>query len=498
MSTKTGRKTLTAREYLRVSQDRSHRARSVDEQHGDNERAATDNGWTLAESYRDNDRSASRYAKKAREGYDQLIADLRADRFKADVLVLWESSRGSRKVSEWVVLLELLEARGVKIYVTSHGRTYDPKNHRDRRSLLEDSVDSEYESGKTSDRVRRAAEAAAKEGRPNGRAPFGYRRVYDERTRELVRQEPDPATAPLVRELFDKVHAGHSIRSISRDWEARGVTTRSGKPFTPSHLRSLLVMRAYVGERVHNPEHLAVTPDMVTEGIWEPIVDRATFEEVQDIITAPERRTTRPGRGVHLLSGIALCDVCGGRLASTMQRRDTGEYHCQKGGHVRVSEVDLDEVAVAVMLARLNDKELRAARAAAEDSSEALTSARAAVKAIRKELEALYADAEAGRVSPVLAGKFEKGLLARLAEAKETAKALANPADLDRLFPDGTTWASMPMSAKREVARRLLTIPQDENDFAIGELRLMRRDPSAGPRRVPAAERVRWFPPLAS
>ena len=53
------------------------------------------------------------------------------------------------------------EAAGVVIYVTSHTRSYDPAVGRDRRNLQEDAVDSEYESSKTSDRVRRAMAANA-------------------------------------------------------------------------------------------------------------------------------------------------------------------------------------------------------------------------------------------------------------------------------------------------------------------------------------------------
>src|SRR5712692_272344 len=138
----------TAREYLRVSQDRTGHLQSPDEQHADNERAGQAHGFTLGKPYREaNGVSASRYSTRARDAFGELSADLRKGRFGADVLVLWESSRGSRKVGEWVTLIEACEAAGVKVHVTTHGRTYDPANARDRRSLLEDAVDSEYESG---------------------------------------------------------------------------------------------------------------------------------------------------------------------------------------------------------------------------------------------------------------------------------------------------------------------------------------------------------------
>src|SRR5262245_36713518 len=198
----TAGKTL-AREYLRVSLDRSGRERSILEQHDDNQRMAAERGWTLGGPYRDKG-SASRYAVKARGDFDTLTADLRTDRFAADVLVLWESSRGSRRVAEWVDLIELCEKSSVLIAVTTHARTYDPGNARDRRTLLEDAVDSEYESAKISTRVRRAVDRDAAAGKPHGPVPYGYRRLYDPVTRRYAGQEPEPSEAAVIRELFER------------------------------------------------------------------------------------------------------------------------------------------------------------------------------------------------------------------------------------------------------------------------------------------------------
>src|SRR6266702_2788095 len=196
-------KILTAREYLRVSQDQSGELRSPDEQHRENVRAV-EGRYSLGAAYsEEGSRSASRYSAKVRDRFVELLADLENGRFGADVLVLWESSRGSRKVSEWVELIESCEKRGIRIFVTTHDREYDPANAHDRRALLTDAVDSEYESGKMSLRVKRAMTANAVDGKPHGQIPFGYQRRYDEVTRKLIAQEPDPIEAPIIQELFD-------------------------------------------------------------------------------------------------------------------------------------------------------------------------------------------------------------------------------------------------------------------------------------------------------
>src|SRR5258708_21653878 len=133
---------VIGREYLRVSHDKSGRARSVTEQHDDNDRAGEQHGFTLnGEAYSDVSVSASRFSRKIRGDFARLLAALEHGRFGAGVLVLWESSRGSRRVGAWATLVDLLQDAGVKGHGTTHGHTYDPANPRDRRTLLEDAAD---------------------------------------------------------------------------------------------------------------------------------------------------------------------------------------------------------------------------------------------------------------------------------------------------------------------------------------------------------------------
>jgi DNA invertase Pin-like site-specific DNA recombinase len=260
--------TIRAAQYLRVSLDRSGHARSTDEQRADNERAVAEQpGWTLVETYRDDNRSASRYARKVREDYARLLGDLERGAF--DLLILWESSRGSRKVSEWCRLIELCQERRVQVYVTSHGRSYDPANERDERSLLEDAVDSQYESGKVSKRVKRSAASNARDGLPHGRIPFGYERIYDERTKRLVEQRPMPAEATEVRGIFEQIAAGVSLRAIVADLTERGVPTRTGAPWGSQTVRQIALNLTYLGKRTHL--------GTVTSGVWPPLVNEETF-----------------------------------------------------------------------------------------------------------------------------------------------------------------------------------------------------------------------------
>jgi DNA invertase Pin-like site-specific DNA recombinase len=490
-------KTTTGREYLRVSLDRSGRARSLEEQHNDNMAAAGARGVTLEEPYRDESISASRYSRKARDGFGQLLSDLEKGSFGADELWLWESSRGSRRVGEWVTLIESCEVQKVRIHVTTHGRTYDPANSRDRRSLLEDAVDSEYESGKISARLKRAAAANAAAGKPHGKTPYGYRRRYDERTKKLIAQEPDPIEAPVIRELFERVKSGHSLRSISVDWEARGIRTRTDKTFTPQHLRVLGTTAAYGGLRVHdtNGHGGSHSPQpgapgvQVVKGTWEPLVSEATYRAVQRILTDPKRTTTRPGRAKHLLSNIAICDVCDGPIFVSFRSGQT-TYQCRKGC-VRVQKEDIEQFAEEVMLRYLARPDVHHALKRAETDSDALQAVRDELAAARARLTELADAAAAGTISIATVARAEPQILATIGALERREAELATPSALFGFITPGSDvgrlWRSAPMSTRREIARLLLAPDM------LGELRVTPRPAGwPGGRHVPAYDRVVW------
>src|SRR5258708_28816184 len=159
----------TAGVYERVSKAKDKRAskldRSIEEQNGANRQACADEGWTIARTFQDPNRSASRFTSRAREAYGELLTAIGREEFS--VLVLWESSRGGRELEAWAHLLNACREHKVKIYVTSHERLYDVARGRDWKALADDGTDSAYESEKTSLRALRARPPDAVNGPPH-------------------------------------------------------------------------------------------------------------------------------------------------------------------------------------------------------------------------------------------------------------------------------------------------------------------------------------------
>jgi len=487
-----------AREYLRVSADKRGRLESPAEQHDVNQRHAGENGWTLGEAYAEDAAvSASRYSRKARDAFGRLVADIEGGAFGADILMIWESSRGSRRVSEWARLIDACADAGVCIYVTSHGRLYDPRKGRDRRSLHEDATDSEYESDKLSERASRTTAARAAAGKAHGKVPYGYRRVYHPVTRELVRQEPDPDEAPVVRELFARLAAGGSFKGIARDFGERGLTTRGSakfppRPFSPEHLRSMALNVTYAGKRTHRPNGTARRPgslDGAVDGTWPPLVDDVTFAKVHALLTDSSRRTSRPGRGKHELSLIARCDICGGPLTVTYRTNRNGQraYFCREKSCVHIPAADLDAYAADVMCAYLDEPE-NARQLTVRDTGPELDAVREELETARAELRDWRARARRREITAASFAEIEPAIAAEVARLEEREKRLQVPPELAG-FADGhasyrAAWDAADTATRRRVAR-LLCQPRYLGWLKVG------RSPVPG-HSVPAWQRATW------
>jgi DNA invertase Pin-like site-specific DNA recombinase len=325
---------LRAGMYCRVSQDRDGTEKSTEDQEAEGRRWAERQHVLLAEVYRDNDRSASRFATRQREDFTRMMADLAAG--KLDVLWFWELSRSQRRLDVFAKLRDLSRDMGVLWVIRD--RVYDPGNYADMMTLGMLSVIGENESEMTSQRVLRGKASSAASGRPLGRVPYGYRRVYHPETRQLVRQEPDifdgddkavqDSPAGVVREIFDRIAAGDPVRRIVVDLNDRGIPSSTGGRWTHTVVLSTAKRRTYIGQQVHQGKVLEAV-----KAVWPPLIEPETFWAVQRVLSDPARRTSRPARARHLLSNQIRCAECGGRMrvARTTRAVGTGDWYDARG-----------------------------------------------------------------------------------------------------------------------------------------------------------------------
>ncbi len=200
--------------------------------------------------------------------------------------------------------------------------------------------------------------------------------------------------------------------------------------------------------------------DQLYEGQWPALVSRADWLAVQRLLRSPERKTSRPGRGKHLLSMIARCERCLDALA-VAYRGKRSEYFCRTKGCVRITQSDVDHVAERVMLAYLARSDvIDALRAGDQHDDRELSAIRDQLALARARHEQLADTVAAGTLSVVLAARSEPVMLAEIATLEAREKELTTPNVLRGLIEPGADvarrWDTAPMSTRRDIARLLL------------------------------------------
>ena len=446
--------------YARVSDNRSGRSRSVEQQLDAGRHTCAQRGIPIAKEIIDDDKGASRYSRAKRDGYEQIIEhELRPSRPGVRrVLVTWESSRAQRDLEVYVQLRKACEQTGA--LWCYDGRFYDMRDPDDRYRTGQDALDDEKEVERTRKRVRRDLAANAEAGRPHGKLAYGYRIVRDERTGRALERVPDPETAPIVREIADRVLSGEPLRAIATDLNRRGIPAprpkrkgpRKGEaaPWIGPTVRSLIKSPTYAGLRT-------VRGVVIREGTWPAILTREQHERINALFADPKRCTQRGSEPVWLLSFIALCGECGSHIVR-IKAAGRGNYIC--GGKFCVSRTVawLEPLVSEAVIQRLESPDVVALLARGDkDASAAYDEARA----LRERLDAFVDQAADGELSPAALARIEARLRPQIAAAERRARAsIASPLvarvagpHARRMWDDELT-----MPEKRELVRALVEV----------------------------------------
>lgn len=403
--------------YTRVSQDRAE-GRSPAEQEAEARRLCESNGWEVAAVVSDSV-GASRHSKGKRDGWTEAHRLLEAG--DVDVLVTWEASRAQRDVAAYAELRDLCARTGT--LWSYSGRTHDLTESGDRFRTGLDALLAEREADEISERVQRAIRSNAVHGRPHGRRLFGYRRLYDETTGQLLGQEPHPDEAPVVRRIFGEYLAGGGIHSIAKGLQADGITTGTGARWQDSQVARVLKNPAYAARRVHRGE-------VIGDADWPPLVDADTWERVQARREDMASRRVRIEPTARLLTGVARCGVCGTRMYVGHDRKQRKVYVCREGFHVARDERKLDDFVTAALLRRLEDPAtLEALDVTSPDP--AVEGARRELGRLRAQLDDAVGEFTAGNLTASTLGRIEADLLGKIADAERTLRRAVVPLDVD-------------------------------------------------------------------
>jgi len=210
--------------YARISSDVLGEGLGVARQRQDCAALAECHGWTVVDTYVDNDVSA--FSGKRRPEYERLLTDVRSGRVHG--IVAWHTDRLHRSPRELETFIDLIEATKCSVDTVQTGELdlSTPSGRVMARTL---GAFARYESEHKSARIRRKLEQNAVEGKHHGgERPYGW--------------NPDRTTlceveAEWVRFATSQVLAGVSLRSIAKVMNERGSRNADGAPWSLSNVR---------------------------------------------------------------------------------------------------------------------------------------------------------------------------------------------------------------------------------------------------------------------
>ena len=293
-------------------------------------------GWNIAEVYQDDGFTG---LNMDRPGLQKLLHDIELGRI--NLVITKDLSRLGRNYLQTGHLIEdFFPRHGVRYIALNDG--IDTQADSNEIAPFKNILNEMY-SRDISKKVHSSYMVSARKGSFTGCvAPLGYKKDPDQHGHLLIDEE----TAPIIRHIFDMALQGYGPNYIRRRLEEERVpcpawwnrqrgwrNTRKTKWETadPENgmymwdftvIKDLLMNPVYVGCMASQKRHYRFKigtigekrPDewLVVEGTHEPIVDRATFDIVQEKLRSRQR--VRNNGELSLFAGILKCGECGKAL----------------------------------------------------------------------------------------------------------------------------------------------------------------------------------------
>lgn len=288
--------------------------------------------------YCDNGRTGTNFD---RPGFEALMEEVRAGNI--DCIVVKDLSRFGRNYKETGTYLErifpFLDVRFVA--VNDHFDTLTAEHSQDGYIVPLKNMMNEVYSKDISRKVRSTLEMKRQKGLFTGSwAPYGYQKSSENRGR----LEPDPETAPVVRQIFQRRCEGWGYQRIAQELISSGLpsparyhylkgetdTERAAKAqWNVAGIKLILSNEVYLGHMVQGVRRSGLLKggkeERVPEDQWsrvlqthEALIDEMSFQTVQRLTEEKKRAFhERAGRHDHLgttpniLRGLIFCADCG-------------------------------------------------------------------------------------------------------------------------------------------------------------------------------------------
>lgn len=323
--------------YIRVSDDRQDEY-SPDSQLKLIREYANRNDYTVPDEYVFYDDGISGRSVKKRKAFNEMIAFAKSKEHPFDAILVWKFSRFARNQEESIVYKSML--RKIHVSVISISETIDDSPFAPLIERIIEFMD-EYYSTRLSQEVTRGMTEKASRGEAMCKGAFGY--TLKDKT--YIPNED----AKTVQFIFDAYLAGKGFRKIATELTAMGVKTYRGNHPDNRFVEYILRNPVYMGKIRWSPDGRASCSRylgenanvMLIDGKHEPIIDKNTFNAVQDLIMDNKKKYGKYQRkdqdAGFMLKGLVRCSSCGATLIRVSKKEPAMQCHNYARGACKTS-----------------------------------------------------------------------------------------------------------------------------------------------------------------
>ena len=327
----------------RSTSDENHQQYSLDAQEKICRRYAEQRGLRFAEIIRE-EHSAKLAGK--RPMFLKMLKDLEEKKYAG--IVVHNVDRLLRSIGDYA-LIDRLRMQGTEFHFVDGSYPNTPEGN---MMLGINVVFAKWYVEKLCKEVKKGFRESLEQGRLPREAPVGYL----DKGKGI--KEPDPVSAPLVRQAFQLYATGdHSVETLTYEMRKRGLLTKRGQKYrkclSTSSMHRILSNGFYCGVVTHVGETF--------QGKHQPLIPRSLFDVVQKRLNS--NCTSIVTKKPFAYRGMLRC-VCG-HMLSPYEKKGHAYYGCHnKVCPEKTTREEAVEEGIMAVLRRISftDKELEQTR----------------------------------------------------------------------------------------------------------------------------------------
>lgn len=261
-----------------------------------------------------------------RPDYQRMMARVRTGEFSH--ILVWKIDRISRNLLDFASMYAELKKLGVTF--VSKNEQFDTSSAMGEAMLKIILVFAELERNMTSERVSAIMLSRANDGVWNGgKVPFGY--IYDKEAKQFSILEEE---AKVVTHIYDLYETARSLVTVAKTLNEKGIRSRTGKPWNPTTIRTMLTNPFYAGTYRYNyrDESKGKTFSVKDQDEWvmvedhhPAIITRERQSHIAAILQSKQRGVFAGGqtyqrKNIHIFAGLLKCGCCGSNMKASLDR----------------------------------------------------------------------------------------------------------------------------------------------------------------------------------